>query len=87
MYRLCAKETIFSLLFLLYVDAFCSTVMAVVTCLVGLHYGHIIVHFKVSDTLYIVKFLCGNQRFLIHQQTICRITEIECFIGSSPHRV
>ena len=26
----------------------CSSVMAIVTCLVGLHYGHIIVHFKVT---------------------------------------
>lgn len=25
----------------------CSSMMAIVTCLVGLHYGHIIVHFKV----------------------------------------
>lgn len=41
-------NAVFSLLFLSCLVAFCSTVMAVVTCLVGLHYGHIIVHFKVS---------------------------------------
>lgn len=29
----------------------CSSVMAIVTCLIGLHFGHIIIHLKVVTTL------------------------------------
>uniref|UniRef100_A0A9I9E6S3 Uncharacterized protein n=1 Tax=Cucumis melo TaxID=3656 RepID=A0A9I9E6S3_CUCME len=40
---------------------FCSTVMAVVTYLVGLHYGHIILHFK-EKTFSYVSLLAGSPR-------------------------
>lgn len=36
--------------------------MAIVTCLVGLHYGHIIVHFKVINILCFISF-ASPQRF------------------------
>lgn len=45
----------------------CSSVMAVVTCLIGLHYGHIIVHFKVTQQIFsIFLFLSPSMKFFFH---------------------
>ncbi|CAM8988792.1 unnamed protein product [Rhodiola kirilowii] len=41
-----------------------STVMAVVTCLIGLHYGHIIVHFK-DHKVRIIQWMIPSSGFVI----------------------
>jgi len=54
-----------------------SSLMATVTCLVGLHYGHIIIHFKVNISFYEeVRLLCST---LSYMSPLCSILELLCF--------